>query len=289
MADLSWLHSLQEFGENWGDKAQVSFDNIVSDIKDWFLEPRDSEIKDLHLHIRGTETMSLNADVTDYYVENNIAYQDHIALKPKVFTISGEVGELTWFRKDEKETAWANDGIFSAVEQKLYPVVSFFPPVAKQASAIQEKALKIMGVVDSLDNFANRFWNLLSNDDVDTEQKKSFKYLAALWQARIPIDIRTPYGKIRNYVIQSIEFTQPDRTVDKSQVKISFKEFKTVIEKRTRVDQSKYQGRSSAQQAAKKNKGTTSGVKLDYVECKPGSIYVDSETKRTVVVGGLKK
>ena len=73
MADLSWLHSLQEFGENWGDKAQTSLENIVNDVKDWFIEPHDSEIKDLHLHIRGTETMSLNADVTDYYVENNIA------------------------------------------------------------------------------------------------------------------------------------------------------------------------------------------------------------------------
>jgi len=289
MADLSWLHSLQQFGEYWGDKAQTSFENIVGDIKDWFIEPRDDEIKDLHLHIRGTETMTLNADVTDYYVENNIAYQDHIALKPKVFTISGEVGELTWFKRDEMETAWSNDGIFSAVEQKLYPVVSFLPPVAKQASAIQQKAMKIMGVIDSIDNYANRFWNLLSEDDVDTEQKKSYKYLTALWQARIPIDIRTPYGKIRNYVIQSIEFTQPDRTVDKSQIKISFKEFKTVIEKRSRFDLNKYQGRSSAQQAARKNKGTTTGVTLTPTECKPGSVFVDNETGRTIVVGGIGK
>lgn len=282
MADLSWLHSLQEFGEYWGDKAQISLENIVQDAMDWFIEPHDSEIKDLHLHIRGTETMTLNADVTDYYVENNIAYQDHIALKPKVFTVSGEVGELTWRKNDQIES------VIGAVEQKLYPVVSFLPSVSKQAASIQDKALKIMGVVDSLDNFANRIWNLLSNDDVDTEQKKSYKYLMALWQARKPIDIRTPYGKIRNYVIQSIEFTQPDRTVDKSQVKISFKEFKTVIEKRTRVDTKKYMGRSSAQQASKKNKGTTTGVTLDYVECKPGSIYVDGETGRTVVVGGVK-
>jgi len=263
MTDLSWLKSLQDYGENRADKAQTSLTNIVQDALDWFIEPRDEEIKDLHLHIYGTETMSLNADITDNYVENNIAYQEHIALKPKIFTISGEVGELTWFKKD------GENSVISAVEQKLRPIVTFLPPVSKQASAIQEKALKIMGVVDSLDNFANRIWGLLSDDDVDTEQKKSYKYLMSLWQRRVPIDIRSPYGKLKNYVIQSIEFTQPDRTVDKSTIKISFKEFKTVIEKRAKVDSKKLQGRKSAQQATKQNKGTTTGVTLSTTECKP--------------------
>ncbi len=281
MADLSWLKSLQDYGTTWADKAQTSLDNIFDRAKDWLIEPRDEEIKDLHLHIYGNETMTLTADITDNYVENNIAYQEHIALKPKVFTVSGEIGELTWFKKDEKNS------IIDAVEQKLYPVVSFLPPVSKSASLIQSKALKIMGVVDSLDNFANRFWSLLSADDVSTEQKKGYQYLMALWQRRVPIDIKTPYGKLSNYVIQSIEFTQPDRTVDKSLVKISFKEFKTVIEKRSRVDMKKFQGRKSAQQASKQNKGTTTGVKLNYTECKPGSIFVDDETKRVVVVGGV--
>lgn len=282
MTDLSWLKSLQDYGGTLG-KFGASVENIYDTAYDWFIEPRDEEITDIRLHIYGTETMSLNADITDNYVESNIAYQEHIALKPKVFTLSGEVGELTWFRKDEENS------IIGAVEQKLYPVVSFFPPISKQASVVQDKALKIMGVIDSLDNFANRVWGLLSEDDVDTEQKKSYKYLMTLWQRRVPINIGTPYGKMYNYVIQSIEFTQPDRTVDKSQIKISFKEFKTVIEKRARVDQKKLQGRKSAQQAAKQNKGTTTGVTLTSVECKPGSIFVDNETKRTIVVGGIKK
>lgn len=280
MSDLSWLNTLPDY-DSTKSKVMESVENIYDKAKDWLIEPRDEDIKDLHLHIYGNETMTLTADITDNYVENNIAYQEHIALKPKVFTISGEVGELTWFRKDE------SNSVIEAVEQKLYPVVSFLPPVAKIASAAQDKALKIMGVVDSLDNFANRFWGLLSADNVNTEQKKCFQYLMVLWQRRVPIDIKTPYGKISNYVIQSVEFTQPDRTVDKSQVKISFKEFKTVIEKRSRVDAKKLQGRRSAQQASKQNKGTTSGVKLDYTECKPGSIFVDDETNRVIVVGGV--
>jgi len=268
MTDLSWLKSLQDYGSTWADKAQTSLENIVQDAMDWWLEPKEDEITDIRLHIYGTETMALTADVTDNYVENNIAYQDHIALKPKVFTLSGEVGELTWFRNDEKNS------VIGAVEQKLQPVVAFFPPISKQASAIQDKALKIMSVVDSIDNFANRIWGLLSDDDVDTEQKKSYKYILSLWKRRVPINIKCPYGKLLNYVITNVEFTQPDRTVDKSQIKISFKEFRTVIEKRTRVDLKKLQGRKSAQQAKKQSKGTTTGVTLEPEQCKPRSFYV---------------
>lgn len=280
MADLSWLNVSKEEGSSLGKLENIG-GNLFGNLKDWFIEPRDEDIKDLHLHIYGNETMTLTADITDNYVENNVAYQEHIALKPKVFTVSGEIGELTWFKKDEQNS------MIEAVEQKFYPVVSFLPPVAKIASSVQEKALKIMGVVDSLDNFATRLWGLLNGDNENTEQKKGYKYLMALWERRVPIDIRTPYGKVSNYVIQSVEFTQADRSVDKSLVKISFKEFKTVIEKRAKVDAKKLQGRRSAQQAAKQNKGTTTGVKLDYTECKPGSIFVDDETGRAVVVGGI--
>ena len=284
MSDLSWLKKLQgeDYGDVWGDRTQTALTNIIGNdlLNDWILQPRDDTTTELKLHIYGAESMNLQADITDNYVESNVAFQEHIALKPKVFTVSGEVGEVVWYKNDTVESE------IYAVEQKLNPVVSFLPPISKQASSIQDKALKIMSVVDSIDNFANRVWNLLSKEDVDTEQKKSYKYLMVLWQAREPINIKTPFGNLKSYVIQNIEFTQPDRTVDKSQVKISFKEFKVVKEKVTKFNKTKYQNRKAAQMGQKQSKGTTTGVKLDYVECKPGSIFVDEATKMCVRVGG---
>ena len=264
MSNLSYLGKLKGV-DNFGlaDKWENTKNFFVDNLYDWIVEPRDSAITDIKLHIYGTETMSLTADITDNYVENNTAYQDHIALKPKVFTVSGEVGELTWYKKD-KEEAFA--GI---VTQKLQPVVAFLPPVSKTVSSIQDKTLKILSVVDSLDNFANRIWNLLSGDDVNTEQKKIYKYLMLLWQSRTPININTPYGKVQNYVIQNLEFTQPDRTKDKTQVKISFKEYRQVIQtKTTAFNKEQYQQRAAFQKASKENVGTTTGIKATAGMCK---------------------
>lgn len=266
MANLSYLSKLKGITfSNIGDKLQESATNIIKDnLMSWIIEPKDSAITDIKLHIYGTETMNLTADITDNYVESNIAYQDHIALKPKVFTVSGEVGELTWYKRDKEES------FVGIVTQKLQPVIAFLPPVSKKVSTIQDKALKIISVVDSLDNFANRIWNLLSGDDVNTEQKKIYKYLMALWQSRAPINIQTPYGKVKNYVIQNIEFTQPDRTQDKTQIKISFKEFREVNSNKTTLfDKVAYQLREATQKAVKQNIGTTTGIEVTGGMCKP--------------------
>lgn len=262
--DNEYLKKLQNYNGISG-KLSASLNNVWENVVDWVrFEPKDSNITALHLQIAGNESMSLQADITDNYVENNIAYQDHIALKPMVYTLEGEVGELTWYKNDPQNS------MIGAVAQKLAPVVSFAPSVCKSASTVQDKAMKIIGVVDSLDNAFSRFWGFLSNDDVNTEQKKVFKYLQALWASRTPINIKTPWKKLENYVIQNVEFSQSDRTVDKSKIKISFKEFKTTASRVGSFDANKYMGRGSAQNAELQNKGITSGIGLDITMCKKG-------------------
>lgn len=262
--DNKYLKTLQNYSGN-SEKLGISGLNVWENIVDWIrIEPKDKDITSLHLQIFGNESVSLQSEVTDNYVESNVAYQDHIALKPMIYTVEGEVGELTWYRNDPQSS------FTGAVVQKLEPLVSFAPSVSRVASVAQEKALKIIGVIDSLDNAFSRFWGFLSNDDVDTEQKKVFKYLQALWLQRTPINVKTPWKNLSNYVIQNIEFSQSDRTVDKSKIKISFKEFKTTVTKTTQFDAKKYLGRASAQNAELQNKGVTTGVEMSGGMCKVG-------------------
>ena len=45
-------------------------------------------------NILGEEVVTLTADATDHYVEDNSAIQDHIALKPITITLHGYIGEV---------------------------------------------------------------------------------------------------------------------------------------------------------------------------------------------------
>lgn len=270
--DISWLKKLQGF-TGWQDKLGLSGANIANQALEWaegqildylIEEPKKENTTPIRLQIFGNESISCQADITDNFTENNVAYQDHVALKPIIYTVEGEVGELTWYRND------STTSVLDAVEQKLEPVVSFAQTLSKTASAVQDKALKIIGVVDSLDNAVSRVWGFLSNDDVNTEQKKVFKYLLYLWMSRSPINIKTPWGNLSGYVIQHLEVSQSDRTVDKSKIKISFKEFKQLKNKKAKFDLQKYMGRGSAQNAEMVCKGTTTGVLMDEQMCKKG-------------------
>ena len=270
--DIGWLKKLQGF-TGWQDKLSLSGANIFNQALEWaegqildylIEEPKKENTTPIRLQIFGNESISCQADITDNFTENNVAYQDHIAIKPMIYTVEGEVGELTWYRND------STTSVLDAVEQKLEPVVSFSQTLSKTASAVQDKALKIIGVIDSLDNAVSRIWGFLSNDDVNTEQKKVFKYLLYLWLSRSPINIRTPWGNLSGYVIQNLEVSQSDRTVDKSKIKISFKEFKQLKNKKTKFDLQKYMGRGSAQNAELVNKGITTGVLMDEAMCKKG-------------------
>lgn len=233
----------------WSDK------NIWNEGVDWFFEPRDSSLKSLQFHVYGTESINLSADITDNYVESNIAYQDHIALKPRVFTVVGEVGELTWF-KNESENS-----VLGAVAQKLQPVATFLPTFSRKAQQIQDNVIKVLNVVDSIDNFAERTLN--SFKTAETAQQKNYWWLMWLWSARTPIDIKTPWANLYSFVIQNVEFTQPERTKDKTQVKVSLKEFRQTEKKTVSFDKINYQERAFAQNAQKVVSGATTGIKMN--------------------------
>lgn len=274
--DNQYLKKLQNY-DGIVDKFKISGEKVfLGDLIDWIrIEPKDSKIQPLHLQIFGNESMSLQAEITDNYVESNVAYQDHIALKPMIYTVEGEVGELTWYKNESKSS------VLGAVEQKLTPLVSFAPSICKLASTVQDKAMKILNFVDSIDNAFSRFWGFLSNDDVDTEQKKVFKYLQLLWSARVPIDIKSPWRNLQQYVIQNVEFSQSDRTADKSKIKISFKEFKQTQTITASFDKKKYMGRGSAQNAQINNKGITSGIAATENNIKPNQcsfVYTEDGT-----------
>lgn len=228
----------------------------------YLIEPEDSELKQLKLQIIGNETTSFSSDVTDNYVENNVAYQDHISLKPIVYTIEGEVGELTWYAVDSPNS------VLGSLQNKLEPIASFAQVLSGKASQIQQKVIKVLDVVDSIDNYASRLYNFFSQDGNMTEQQRVYKYLLVLWTNREPICIKTPWMKLKDYVIQNIEFYQSGGTSDKSKIKISFKEFKVVKSKTAKFDQKKYLGRGSAQNASIVNKGTTTGVKATSIMAK---------------------
>lgn len=255
MAD--WTNLYNRFNDSF-----VSRDNLSAAKKHLekflFIGGPTKGIVDLKLDIIGEETLTADCDVTDHYVESNIAYQDQISLKPKIYTINGEVGELVWYQKDSYSQS------FGQVAQRLEGVISFLPVRSRAFDQMKTKVMKAAQWVDTVSNAASKIANLSALGD---SQQQAFIRLMEFRDGRFPISIQTPWGILENYVITNMSFTQPQNTKDKSLISITFKEFRTTsISELVDFDPQKYYGNAAFENQPLSDIGVTDGLDVSISE-----------------------
>ena len=148
---MSFLSTLQE-NVNLIQNTLEGHKGLSNDVRSFMgIEFEDEDTKglvEIKLDIIGDETLVFENDVTDNYVENNVAYQDHISVKPFIYTVRGTVGDLVYYKNNNKES------FLEAVPEKLTAVASFIPSTTEKVNSIRNKAIKISNFVNSVDNFA---------------------------------------------------------------------------------------------------------------------------------------
>lgn len=241
---------------NNGAFGEKQLDALKSHISEYFIVGEGTKgLVNLRLDIIGDETLSVDSDVTDHYVESNEAYQDQISKKPKIYTISGEVGELVWYQKD------SSSQIFGQVAQRLEGVVSFLPVRSKSFNQFKDKAMKAAQWVDTASNAASKisnFWDSATTGSI-SHQQQAYQELLAMRDGRKLVTIKTPWGILKDYVITNLKLNQPKETKDKSIISITFKEFRTTRITTVKFDASKYQGNALYENQPETKNGKTSG------------------------------
>ena len=236
--------------------------SVKDHVKEYFLlGDTENGLTELKLDIIGEETLSADCDVTDHYVESNVARQDHIALKPKVYTIQGEVGELVWYQKDQSSQ------FLGQVSQRLEGVISFLPVSSRGFTQFKNKAMKALQWVDTASNALSKVSNLSSkifgdNNEFSrsvTNQEQAYQYLVYFRDNRQLLTIKTPWGVLKNYVIMNLQFTQPKESRDKSYVSLTLKEFRPTRLGIVEFDMNKYQGNAAFENQPKVDNGKTDG------------------------------
>ena len=215
----------------------------------WITSPVDGV--NLKLDIIGEETLTADNDVTDHYVESNVAYQDQITIKPKIYTIQGEVGELVWYQKDSASQK------VGQVAQRLEGVVSFLPVRSRSFSQMKKNVMKASQIVDTVSNIWDRFDTLTPGM---TKQQQAYNWLLFWRNMRAPITVESPWGTLVNYVITSLRMSQPRETKDKSLISITFKEFRTTSVTTVEYDEEKFQGYGKYENQPKVDNGNTDGT-----------------------------
>lgn len=206
----------------------------------------------------GETNISLQAEVTDHYAENNSVINDHYALKPVRLTFSGFVGELV------QTKAQGVLGALASIQNKLTTVNAYLGKYTPQAlGKIQKVLTQAQSTVNKLDNALARTKNIVGffskSNPAPTKQAQAYTFLESLMNSRQVFLVQTPYKFFDNMVIENLSFTQPEETKYLSDITITLKQMRFVDVQTVTANRSLFGGRAAEQRGALADKGITKG------------------------------
>lgn len=179
-------------------------------------------IAGFQFHIPDEQSVTLESEITDNYLENNTAIQDHIALKPVRVTLRGFEGEISYSPKSILTTA-------TKITEVLGLVIRYLPKVQRLDQQLDKTYRGLTGrdKTNASDNFLNLYnlYKEFQNLWVLTKaQARAFLFFEALRNSRSIFSITTQYRRYDNMVIETIKAVQTGQTKDISDFTLTFKQ-----------------------------------------------------------------
>jgi hypothetical protein len=222
-------------------------------------------------HYEGEQSIALESDITDHYIEDNTALQDQIALKPPIISTHGFIGELN----DIAPPALAP---VKALADKLTIISAYTPSLSVSALIAYNTAFQLYQVAQNAINSAVSSWSSIngtggesvisgnSSFPIATEpnqnkQQQAFQQLFGFWQSRTLFTVQTPWAVFTDMAIKSMRPIQDAETAYITSFEMSFKQIRIAQTSTTAgTIGSNQQGRAALQSQGATNLGTSTPV-----------------------------
>lgn len=204
----------------------------------------------------GEQTINLQSDITDHYIEDNTALQDQIALRPEKITTHGFIGELN----DIAPSFLAG---IQAVANKLTNISAYTPELSATALNAYNQAFQLYQVTQNAIHSAVSAWatvtglitgqggesvigsNGLVLQPNQSRQQKMLQQLYGYWRNRTLFTVQTPWAVFENMAIETLTSVQDDQTNVITEFTLTFKMIRIASTQISLFDPSVLQGRSA--------------------------------------------
>jgi hypothetical protein len=206
------------------------------------------------------ETLTLETDITDHYMENGSYTNDHAVDKPVKATLSGFVGELFVGKKE---------GLLGLVDQgigELGPLTGFageFFPAEVQAfnAALDTVSQATAAASNALKKGADFIDFLAGTERVFLKrQKEALSTLDALRRSRATFALTLPWAYYDNMMIESITVDGDPETEQWSEFTVTVKQVRFAEVKRAIFDADLFPPRIDIQNASETASGVIQGA-----------------------------
>ncbi len=218
------------------------------------------------------DTLNLQSQITDNYIENNTAVQDHIAISPVVITLRGYVGEVE-FKPPTVFTNYLTDKINNytsntlgiTVSDKLGAISALLPPVDNVTQAARNAVQYVESSFNRYKRIYNQLMSLSKKDQkqvTESVQQYVARNLKEMWENRTLVEVVTPYGFYKNMAIQSITLTQGNTTTQ-SELSVSLKQLNFAETQTTKPDTERMAIYNACARTEVEDCGKMQGVEVD--------------------------
>ena len=225
----------------------INKNSIVQSGKALLYVPGVENVGGFVFDISGTAQHTLESDITDHYVEDNTAIQDHWALKPESIVLKNYQGELVYANKSLPTTK-------NKVPVKLSVSSVIVPNILPQTQQNQ-KAINIIqnnnnnaNIDTSQTDLASQFQGI-KNSTGATRQQKAYQFFKTIRANRTLITVVTPYGTFNNIAIANIVPFQDEDTEMMSTFTLTLKEMRFAGYQTVGFNPNTYQGAAATQNA----------------------------------------
>jgi hypothetical protein len=188
--------------------------------------------KALLFHYEGEQTVMLESDITDHYIEDNTAVQDQIALRPIIITTHGYIGELN-------DVPPAILAPLQIIAQQLGSINAYAPGLSTTAINAYNTAFQVYQAANSLVNSATSAWASivgtgesvvgstgLSSEPNQNLQQTMFQQFFGYWNSRTQFTVQTPWAVFQNMAIYKLRAIQSEETNVITDFEVTFKQIR---------------------------------------------------------------
>jgi hypothetical protein len=243
-------------------KAASSVSNAASflnnNVAALITPPRTPGINGWVFDVKKTESVELDADITDHYMEDNTYLNDHIVRKPIIITLSGYIGELV-----ATKPFFVNE-ILKFMAQSLVSISEFTGDYTDQVTQnildiINQVQSYITTVNQAIEKTKNIIKQFKSPGIVETAQEEAYNDLYNFFLSTDLLTVQTPFSYFENMKIIKISMSQGEDSVDYSDISITLKQMRFSKLGFTKFDSPLFQNRNNMQKGTMLDQGKLFG------------------------------
>lgn len=205
-------------------------------------------------------TYNISSQITDHYMENNVSRQDHWAIAPDEYILSGYIGEVIY----NPPKLWRS-------QAEKY-VTDYLKPLSMLSPTFDNYTQSALNVVQAVETSYRRYeqiaQNIYSNLTGNIKRSNQVYIMGILKNAQIKrqlFSVWTPYKVINDLAIQNISISQGNSKY-KSRLEIKFKQWKSVSSDNTRAatEKEKKSYLATIQQMQEQDNGVVSTNNVEF-------------------------